>query len=219
MQPPSRRALRAGDPAAFARLYDAHAPAVHRFAARLAGDRGTAEDVLQITFLEAWRLRERIRPEGPEGGGPEGDGPDGGDLLPWLLGIAVNVQRNAARGARRHRAALGRMPAPRAVPDFSDELVGRMDDADRLGAVSRAMGRLRRAEREVIALCVWSGLDYAAAAEALGVPVGTVRSRLSRARTRLRAEAERELREPARAAGQHQGGRGFASRSMQGGSR
>ena len=71
------------------------------------------------------------------------------------------------------------------VPDFADDLAGRIDDAARLRAIRSAMARLRRGEREVIALCVWSGLDYAAAAQALGVPVGTVRSRLSRARTRL----------------------------------
>lgn len=69
--------------------------------------------------------------------------------------------------------------------DFADEVAGRLDDAAQLALVRTALRTLRRAEREVLALCVWSGLDYAAAAEALGVPVGTVRSRLSRARTKL----------------------------------
>jgi RNA polymerase sigma-70 factor, ECF subfamily len=62
-----------------------------------------------------------------------------------------------------------------------------------VAAAKAALAALRPAEREVFALCVWSGLDYATAAEALGVPVGTVRSRLSRARTKLRALAERAL--------------------------
>ncbi|GAA1596803.1 hypothetical protein GCM10009678_93350 [Actinomadura kijaniata] len=89
---------------------------------------------------------------------------------------------------------MKRMPGRDMVPDFSDELVGRLADAEELAAARVALGRLRKAEREVFTLCVWAGLNYAEAAEALGVPEGTVRSRLSRARTRLRklTAAERE---------------------------
>lgn len=111
----------------------------------------------------------------------------------WLLGIATNVLRNTARTARRHRAAMSRLPSRQPVPDFADEVVGRITDTQRLAAASRALGRLRRADREVFTLCVWAGLDYATAAEALGIPVGTVRSRLSRARGRLSTLAEAEL--------------------------
>jgi hypothetical protein len=64
------------------------------------------------------------------------------------------------------------------VPDFADDLAGRIDDAERLEKIYAALSTLRRTERDVLALCVWSGLNYAEAAEALGVPVGTVRSRL-----------------------------------------
>ena len=72
------------------------------------------------------------------------------------------------------------------LPDFAEELAGRLDDEARLREAGKALDALRRGEREVIALCIWSELDYAAAASALGVPVGTVRSRLSRARRKLR---------------------------------
>ncbi|MER6915224.1 RNA polymerase sigma factor [Streptomyces sp. NPDC000594] len=173
--------IRDGDPSAFRELFAAHAPLVHRHAVRTTGDWALAEDVVSLTFLEAWRLRHRLRDEGP---GPR----------PWLMGIAVNVLRNTTRAARRHRAALDRLPPRDAVPDFADELVGRLADAAQLAAAQRALGRLRRADREVFTLCVWSGLEYAEAAEALGIPVGTVRSRLSRARKRLRALAQQELR-------------------------
>lgn len=71
-----------------------------------------------------------------------------------------------------------------------------MADAQRLAAAARALQCLRRGEREVFTLVVWSGLGYAAAAEALGVPVGTVRSRLSRARGKLRRLVEEELAVP-----------------------
>jgi len=110
------------------------------------------------------------------------------------------------------------------IPDFADDLAGRIDDAARLKAVRSAMARLRRGEQEVLALCVWSGLDYAAAAEALGVPVGTVRSRLSRARARLAklaaadqagADSTRPDREPGRRSVQEEGGRPTAVRPDQ----
>lgn len=172
---------------------------MYSHAARLTGDRGAAEDVLSLTFLEAWRLRDKLRPDAGavEGGAGilEGEG-EGEGLRPWLYGIATNVLRNTRRTARRHSAALARLPDRPAdydtVPDFADELVGRLEDAERLAAARTALGRLHRSEREVFALCVWSRLGYAAAGEALGVPASTVRSRLSRARQRLRRLAVRE---------------------------
>ncbi|MEU8926907.1 RNA polymerase sigma factor [Kitasatospora sp. NPDC048545] len=173
--------LRAGNPEAFRDLFRDHASLVYRHAVRVTGDWALAEDVVSLTFLEAWRLRGKLR--------DEGDSP-----RPWLMGIAVNVLRNTTRAARRHAAAMARTPAADPVPDFADELVGRMADSERLAAARKALGRLRRSEREVFTLCVWTGLGYAEAAAALGVPVGTVRSRLSRARTRLRKLAAEELR-------------------------
>ncbi|MDI2132817.1 RNA polymerase sigma factor [Yinghuangia seranimata] len=184
-----RDQVRAGDPAAFARLFDAHAGAVHRYALRLLGDWAAAEDVVSLTFLEAWRLRGRLlaAPPGPP------DPTDG--LRPWVFGIATNVLRNTARSARRHRAALDRLPPRGDVPDFADEVVDGVVTAGQLAAARRALARLRQADREVLALVVWEGLGYEEAATALGVRVGTVKSRLSRARARLRTLAEIELRE------------------------
>ena len=75
---------------------------------------------------------------------------------------------------------------------LSLQTAGRIDDAERLEKIHAALSTLRRTERDVLALCVWSGLNYAEAAEALGVPVGTVRSRLSRARRRLQRKLPRE---------------------------
>jgi RNA polymerase sigma-70 factor (ECF subfamily) len=147
----------------------------------MTGDWAAAEDIVSLTFLEAWRIRGSVRL-------------DGGDLLPWLLGIATNVMRNTARAARRHQGALARLPLRDTVPDFADELAARLADADELAAARRALDKLPRGEKEVFALCVWAGLDAAAAAEALGVAVGTVRSRLFRARERLRKLTDAELR-------------------------
>ncbi|MEG3628906.1 RNA polymerase sigma factor [Streptomyces poriticola] len=185
-----RNRIRAGDHDAFGDLFDAYARSVYNHAFRLTGQWSTAEDVVSLTFLEAWRLRGRLDAEG-------------GSLRPWLLGIATNVARNTTRAARRHAAAVSRLPRDETVRDFADEVAGRVDDAAQLALVRAALAGLRRAEREVLALCVWSGLDYRAAAEALGVPVGTVRSRLSRARTKLAKHLERM--EPSAAHGQMRG--------------
>ncbi|MEU9877477.1 RNA polymerase sigma factor [Streptomyces phaeochromogenes] len=175
-----RARVRAGDPDAFRQLFDEHASVVHRHAVRMTGNWVMADDIVSLTFLEAWRLRERVLP-----------GDD--SLRPWLLGIATNVARNTARAARRHQAALSKVPPPDPVPDFADEVTQRMADTAELAAAQKALSRMRRGEREVFTLCVWEGLDAATAAEALGVAVGTVRARLSRARKRLRKLTELEL--------------------------
>ncbi|MFD7439268.1 RNA polymerase sigma factor [Streptomyces sp. NPDC059861] len=172
--------VRSGDRTAFAEIFDEHARVVYAHAVRTTGDGALAEDVMSLTFLEAWRLRDKLRGEVRS-------------VRAWLLGIATNVMRNITRAARRHREAMSRLPPPEALPDFSEELVGQMADAQRLAAAARALQRLKRTEREVFTLVVWSDLGYAAAAEALGIPVGTVRSRLSRAREKLRRLVEEEL--------------------------
>src|SRR5438105_7253069 len=146
-----RSRVRAGDPDAFGLLFDESAKAVYNLAFRLTGSWSTAEEAVSLTFLEAWRLRGRVEP-------------DGGPLRPWLLGVAVNVTRNLSRAARRHQAAMSRLPPPPHVPDFADELAGQMDDAGQLRRVLVALRSLRDGERDVLALCVWSGLDYAEAA-------------------------------------------------------
>ncbi|WTL80060.1 RNA polymerase sigma factor [Streptomyces sp. NBC_01518] len=167
-----RKRIRAGDHDAFGELFDAYARSVYNHAFRLTGDWAQAEDIVSLTFLDAWRLRGKLDEEG-------------GSPRPWLLGIATNVTRNTRRAARRHAAAVSRLPRDEVERDFADEVAARLDDTAELALVRAALATLRRAEREVLALCVWSGLDYQAAAEALGVPVGTVRSRLSRARAKL----------------------------------
>ncbi|WJV44125.1 RNA polymerase sigma factor [Streptomyces flavofungini] len=193
-----RARIRAGDAQAFALLFRQHAQAVHAHAARWLGDPGPAEDVVSLTFLEAWRLREKLLDDDDFAARTRHGTNDNDDgLRAWLFGIATNVLRNTRRAARRHKAALDRLPDRRpgtgTVPDFADILIGRLEDAERLAAAAAALRQLRPREREVFALCVWSELSYADAATALRVPVSTVRSRLARARQRLRQLAESEL--------------------------
>ena len=188
-----RARIRDGDQRAFEELFDQYAKSVYNHSYRLTGDWSVAEDVVSLTFLEAWRLRERLAP-------------DGGSLRPWLLGVATNVARNLRRARRRHEDVIARMPRDDAVPDFAEELVGQIADKERLAEVRTAVGRLRKHEQDVLLLCAGAGLDYAEAAEALGIPIGTVRSRLSRARKKLELAVTRR---------QIDGDRGTAVRSTQ----
>ncbi|MFF8512865.1 RNA polymerase sigma factor [Streptomyces sp. NPDC015492] len=180
MDPDFRARIRAGDESAFGVLFREHGTAVYNHCFRLTGERGSAEDCMSLVFLEAWRLREKAEPHG-------------GSLRPWLLGLSTFVVHRRRRVARRHQALMERLPAPEPLPDFADELAGRLDDQERLVAIRQVFRRLSRADQNVLALCVWAGLDYAAAAQALDVPVGTVRSRLSRARRRLEKLTEKNL--------------------------
>ncbi|WP_217554780.1 RNA polymerase sigma factor [Streptomyces sp. GbtcB6] len=174
METSVRARVRAGDRNAFSELFGSCAKVVYNHAFRLTADWSVAEDIMSATFLEAWRLRERVDPSG-------------GSLRPWLLGIATNIARNHMRGNRRYRAAVSALAAmDTELGDHADDVAGRVDDDRRAAAALAALASLRRPEREVVILCLWEGLDYAAASQALDIPIGTVRSRLSRARTRLR---------------------------------
>lgn len=161
-----------GDQAAFGLLFDRHVKAVYNHCFRLSASWSTAEDATQAVFLTAWRRRSDIRLVD-------------GSALPWLLTVATNVVRDERRSARRWLAAVLRLPPDRATADVADQAAGRVDDERRMRAVLRAARRLPRAEREALALCVWSSVSYADAAQLLGITEASVRARVSRARARL----------------------------------
>lgn len=162
----------ASDPSAFGTLFERHADSVYNHCFRRCGSWSAAEDLSSAVFLEAWRRRRDVRLAGDS-------------ILPWLLAVANNVSRHQERTLRRHRRLLAKLPTAVLEPDPADELVERLDDERRMQSILRVFGELKRHEQDVLALCAWGSLDYAAAAVALNVPVGTVRSRLSRARAHL----------------------------------
>jgi RNA polymerase sigma-70 factor (ECF subfamily) len=168
-----------GDAGAFGALFERHSRAVYNFAFRSTANWATAEDAASDVFLTAWRRR-----------GDVVFTTESGSVLPWLLGVAANQLRNQRRSGRRASAALGRLNAREVQPDHSDETVGRTADEAQMADVQAVVEQLPQHERDVLALCAWAGLDYEEAAIALAVPVGTVRSRLSRARTHLRELVE-----------------------------
>ena len=166
-----------GDPEAFGQLFDRHARSVYNHCFRRTASWADAEELTSAVFVEAWRRRHDLRPIGES-------------ARPWLLGVANNLLRNHRRSLRRQRAALARLPGPAPAPDPADDVAGRLADERQMRRVLALVERLPRRDQEVLALCAWSELTYLEAATVLDVPVGTVRSRLARARARL-AELER----------------------------
>jgi len=163
--------VRAGDADAFGELFSRYADLIYNFCFRRTGEPTTAEDLMSIVFLEAWRQRET----------PIEDG----RVAAWLYGVATNVIRNRWRSERRYRAALRRMPTAPDQPDFSEQAIERASAETSARCWLPLLLQLPKREQDVFVLCAWSGLTYEDAAYALGIPVGTVRSRLSRARNAL----------------------------------
>lgn len=157
-----RQSLR--EPARFAVLYERHVTPVHRYLRRRVGD-GAAEDLTAEVFVRAFRGRARY--------GVQHD-----TALPWLLGIASNLIADHRRAERRRLATLERLcgsaqpPRERDATGLSPELV-------------QALRRLPARDRDALLLVAWGELSYEETARALEVPVGTVRSRIARARQRL----------------------------------
>jgi RNA polymerase sigma factor (sigma-70 family) len=134
-----------------------------------------AEDLTSEVFLLAWRKRAEVVFT-----------TEGGSVLPWLLGVAVNLARNRRRSDRRAVAAFARLDPNVSEPDFAEDAAGRLADERQMRKVCAVFALLPAREQEVLALCAWADLSYEDCAVGLGVPVGTVRSRLSRGRAHLR---------------------------------
>ena len=164
--------LRRDDPEALAALFDRYGDRIYNHCFRATGDWSEAEDATATVFLEVWRHRRRVQAHD-------------GSALPWLYGVAANVCRNLNRSQRRRHRALAALPRPAAEPDHAERVTERISSGERMQAVLAAIDGLPAREQEVLGLVAWSGLTYEQAAAALDVPVGTIRSRLSRARARL----------------------------------
>lgn len=159
----------------FAALFDRHAVALHRYLARRAGT-GLADDLLAQTFLIAYERRDsydRARP----------------DARPWLYGIAGNLLRRRHRDETRQYQAWARTGVDPVAADHAGRVADTVDAQVTAGRLAGALARLASAEREVLLLVAWGELSYPEVAAALDIPIGTVRSRLHRARTRIRAAA------------------------------
>ncbi|MCX4582982.1 RNA polymerase sigma factor [Streptomyces sp. NBC_01481] len=160
-------------PELFAELYNRYAPDIHRYVARRLGD-GAADDITSDTFLSAFRTRSRYD-LGRE------------HARPWLYGIAANLigkQRRTEVRALKALARTGHDPVTESWVDHADDRVTAQAVHVPLAG---ALAGLSTGDRHVLLLVAWADLGYQEVAEALSIPVGTVRSRLNRARKKVRA--------------------------------
>ena len=150
----------------FEALFEEHFDAIYGYLARRVGP-DLARDLAAETFTRGYAARKRFDPRR-------------GEPRAWLFGIANNLLRHHYRDEERRLAAFARVDAPREQAG-SDE-----------PPIAEALAVLSREERDVLLLFAWADLSYEQIAEALTLPIGTVRSRLNRARTRMRDELTRE---------------------------
>jgi RNA polymerase sigma-70 factor, ECF subfamily len=191
------RRLCAGDEEALAQIYRQHQAEIFRFALHMSGSRPIAEEVTQESFLALLREPQRFDPTR-------------GPVLAYLFGIARNQVRRALERDRRLRPLGGEqtlddLPARSAFEAEAE----RSDRTERIERVRRAVLSLPTPYREVLVLCDLQQRSYAQAAEQLNCPLGTVRSRLNRARALVMAKlsgtaVSRDLGE--RTAGRERGG-------------
>jgi RNA polymerase sigma factor (sigma-70 family) len=171
----SNQVLASGsDPERFVTVVDEHGEAVLRYLTRRVG-RDLAEDLAAETFLIAFRERHTYTPTS-----------EARSALPWLYGIATNLLRNHLRSEHRRASVLGRLAAQAVINDDPERIDEALSAAVTVGRVADLITGLTVGERDVLLLVATEGLTYAETALALDVPVGTVRSRLSRVRVQLR---------------------------------
>jgi RNA polymerase sigma factor (sigma-70 family) len=164
------------EPESFSVIVERHATSVFRYLASR-GDRSTSEDLLADVFEVAFKSRNRYDTHYES-------------ALPWLLGIATNVIRHHRRSERRHLAMVRRVTQVHSrrseSSEVSDAVTSGAELGEKMQCVRRALDGLNDKHRQVIVLSAGIGLSYEDIAQALGIRIGTVRSRLSRARQQLR---------------------------------
>jgi RNA polymerase sigma-70 factor (ECF subfamily) len=162
------------DPERFAVLVRRHAPAIQRYVTRRIGT-GAADDVVAETFLAAFRQRA-------------GYAHDGRDCLPWLYGIATRLVRRHWRSEAGQLRLLARTGADPVTEPFTERVDAAVSASSAKARLAGALAGLPASQRDALLLLVWAELSYEQIAAATGVPLGTVQSRISRARKRLRRQ-------------------------------
>lgn len=161
-----------GDGDAFGALFDRHRDRVLRHARRVVGSMHAAEDITAIVFYEAWRRREYVRIVN-------------GSIVAWLLVTANNTIRNELRQRRRYRNFLNQLPPPADSPDIAETFADEDQREVEAASLHQAFARLRLVDRNVLTLCLVEEMSIRDAATTLGIPEGTVKSRLNRAKAKL----------------------------------
>ena len=164
------------DAGRFGEIFDRHAQPIFRFLARRIGA-DDAGDLLSDVFLAAFEARARYDRDRPS-------------ALPWLYGIASNLLSKHHRNRASELRVLDRMVVQGDRVDHADAVSASVDAQVQLRAIAKLIEELPAGERDALLLYSWEDLSYGEVAGALGVPIGTVRSRLNRVRLRLRASTD-----------------------------
>jgi len=159
-------------PAEFGQIFHRHYQAVYRYVARRRQRHDDAADVAADIFLRAFRIRHRYDATRP-------------NCLPWLYGIAQNVVGDRLRRVRREQRVYLAQPGIEEAIDHSTESDQRTVAQQISRRLNTALGRLSKKDRETLLLFALEGLTYGEIAQTLGIPVGTVGSRIARARRRI----------------------------------
>jgi RNA polymerase sigma factor (sigma-70 family) len=158
----------------FAEVFRRHGSSVYRYLARRLGPEH-AEDLTAEVFLAAFKSRARYDHRLSS-------------ALPWLYGIAANVAAQHRREEARRWRLLAALPTDDVTPDNTWATDSRVNAASVRGTLVELLHELPQLERDVLLLIAWEQLTQSEVAETLAIPVGTVRSRLHRARTQIRAQ-------------------------------
>lgn len=167
--------LSRGDEPAYRLLHDRHQTPVFRLSLVLMRTSWDAEEVAATAFFELWRRRDKVRVVD-------------GSVLPWLLATTSFAAKNSLRSRRRYQRLINRIPHDGDVPDHADDVARAMDSLKISHNVREALQNLNPREASVVVLCVVHELPLSEAAVVLGIPEGTVKSRLSRVKARLRGD-------------------------------
>ncbi|MEZ7129473.1 RNA polymerase sigma factor [Nonomuraea sp. AD125B] len=161
------------EPEAFAELFDRYAGMLYRYVSKRLGPE-PAEDLVGETFLVAFSRRRSYDLAYP-------------DARPWLFGILTKlISRHHRSEAARYRALL-RAPVEHTIESPADRVAAGVSAQAVRGELAGALASLSAKDRDVLLLIAWGDLTYEEVAQALGIPVGTVRSRLNRGRRKVRA--------------------------------
>ncbi|GAB1823376.1 RNA polymerase sigma factor [Herbidospora sp. RD11066] len=161
------------EPERFAAIFDAHFAEIHRYVAGRLGP-SAAEDVVSDTFLQAFRHRDQYDP-------------DRGAVRSWLYGIATNLISHRRRAELRALRAMARQPAETFTEGPENRVVTSVTARAFQPELAKAIAELNDGDRDVLLLVALAELTHEEVADALGIPYGTVGSRLSRARKKVRA--------------------------------
>jgi len=161
------------EPECFAELFDRYFAQLHRYAARRLGRAG-GDDVAAETFLVAFSRRDVFDP-------------DKGTVRAWLFGIATHLIHGQQRDEIRGYRAYARAAAESSVPGHEDRATARVAAGTARNRIVAALADLSAGDRDALLLVVWGEMSHEEAAAALDIPVGTIGSRMHRARRRLRA--------------------------------